>query len=145
MTRAGDAAPHVRPVEHTADAGFEVTAPTLPLLFERAALALVALMADVTDVADAEHADVTVSAPARDELLHGFLSAVLLEVVVRHLLPASVDVTALGDGVVSARLGGIRIDRTPDALYQEVKAVTWHQLAVESRAGGFWARVIVDL
>ena len=49
-TRARDAGPLVREIEHTADLGFEVEAPTVATLFERAGLGLMSLMADLSAV-----------------------------------------------------------------------------------------------
>src|SRR2546428_529769 len=43
VTRARDGGPFAREVEHTADLGLEIEAPTLPLLFERAGLAMLRL------------------------------------------------------------------------------------------------------
>src|SRR5204862_253412 len=50
VTRARDPGPFVREIEHTADLGLEVEAPSLPLLFERAGLGMLALMIDLAAV-----------------------------------------------------------------------------------------------
>jgi SHS2 domain-containing protein len=42
-------------------------------------------------------------------------------------------------------VSGERFDRTRHRLLTELKAVTWHQLAVRQRDDGWWARVIVDV
>src|SRR5439155_1020070 len=50
VTRARDPGPFVREIEHTADLGLEVEAPSLPLLFERAGLGMLGLMIDLAAV-----------------------------------------------------------------------------------------------
>ena len=53
------------------------------------------------------------------------------------------DVTAIG--AVRGEAAGERIARSRHRLYGLVKAVTYHQLAVEQRDGGWSARVILDV
>src|SRR2546427_9622496 len=70
VTRARDGLPAVREIEHTADVGFEVEAPSLAELFERAGLALLGLMVDLTTVEPRERVGIAVAAEGLEELLH---------------------------------------------------------------------------
>src|SRR5947207_925286 len=40
---------------------------------------------------------------------------------------------------------GERVDRARHHFYTEVKGVTYHQLALRETAGGWWARIILDV
>src|SRR5881394_618588 len=102
VTRARDPGPFVREIEHTADLGFEVEAPSLPLLFERAGLGMLGLMIDLA-------------------------------------------VEEVSERTLRAWGAGERVDRARHHFYTEVKGVTYHQLALRETAGGWWARIILDV
>ncbi len=146
MTTHPDAVPHVREIAHTADAGFTVVAPTLAALFERAALGLMGIVVDPGGAVVRSERSVVVRADGLADLLHRFLSDVLVLILAHGCVVWAVDVAHVDATSLDARLA---VDDAPDALssrpYQEVKAVTWHELAVEERDDGWWARVIVDI
>jgi protein archease len=144
-TRARDPGPPAREIEHTADVGFEVEAPTLAVLFERAGLALLAVMADLSGVEARATATVACDAPAVDALLHDFLQALVVRVQAEAFLVCELDVTAVDGTHVAATVAGEHVDPSRHRLYTEVKGVTWHQLAVAPRGDGWWARVILDV
>src|SRR5207244_12778040 len=77
VTRARDGF-FAREVEHTADLGLEIEAPTLSLLFERAGLAMLGLMADLGRVEPRERRALGVEAEGREQLLHDWLQALLV-------------------------------------------------------------------
>jgi SHS2 domain-containing protein len=145
VQHAQDAAPFVREIAHTADVGFEVEAPTLAACFERAALGLARAIADVDAVVLRERRPIVVRGEDRTTLLHDFLHAVLLLAVVERFLVAAVEVTEIGEDRVHAVVAGERIDAARHRLHGEVKAVTWHGLAVEQDGGGWRARVLLDV
>ncbi len=145
MQFARDAAPFVREVAHTADVGFEVEAPTIAACFERAALGLARVIADVEAVAPRERRVVAVEADDRTALLHDFLHALLLLALVEGFLVSGVEVTAIDEQHVRALLVGEALDPARHRLHAEVKAVTWHELAVEPAGDGWRARVILDV
>jgi SHS2 domain-containing protein len=136
----------VHDLSHTADAGFTIAAPTLPALFERAALGLMGLIVDPTGADARAERSLHVRADGLPDLLHQFLADVIVLVFAEGCVVWSIDVSAVDATSVVARLA---VDDAPDALasrpYLELKAVTWHELAVEERDGGWWARVIVDI
>ncbi len=144
-TRARDGGVPAREIEHTADVGFEVEAPTLPVLFERAGLAVLSVMADLSTVEPRTRTTFGCSAPAVEELLHDWLQALVVRVQADAFLVCELDVVACDATSLRAELVGEGIDPMRHRLHTEVKAVTWHQLAVEPRAGGWWARLILDV
>jgi SHS2 domain-containing protein len=145
VTRARDGVPLVRDIEHTADAGFEVEAPTLGELFERAALAMLGVMADLTTVDARERITLAVTADGLTELLHDFLSRLLVHLEVDGFLACELSIGAVDDRHLAATAGGERVDPSRHRLYGGVKAVTYHQLEVRETDHGWWARVILDV
>ena len=75
VTRAGDPGASGRELEHTADLGLEFEAPTLAALFERAALAMLGLMLDLSGVEPRARVVVRVDAEGLEELLRDWLQA----------------------------------------------------------------------
>ena len=134
-----------RELEHTADLGFEIEAPTLPLLFERAGLALIGVMVDPTTVAPRMSWSLEVVGAGVDELLHDWLQALLVQVHTGGLLARELDVRGLDDGTVRGTATGESLDPARHRFHTEVKGVTWHQLAVTRTADGWRARVILDV
>ncbi len=135
----------VREFAHTADVGFEVEAPTMEALFEGAALGLSAAIADLDGVAARERRTVTVSAVDRTALLHDFLHAILLLAQVDGFLVSGIEVVAIDGEAVRAVVAGEPVDPARHRLHGEVKAVTWHGLAVEQTASGWHARILLDV
>jgi SHS2 domain-containing protein len=145
VQHARDAACFVREIEHTADVGFEVEAPTLAGCFERAALGLAGVIAGIGAVVARERRALAVQAGDRAALLHDFLHAVLLLAQVDGFLVSAVEVTAIDDGEVRAVVAGEPLDVARHRLHGEVKAVTWHGLSVEPVGDAWRARVILDV
>jgi SHS2 domain-containing protein len=145
VLHAADAAASVREFAHTADVGFEVEATTLPALFERAALGLAATIADLDGVAARERRTVAVRADDRTALLHDFLHAILLLAQVDGFLISAVEVQEADETAVRAVVLGEPLDPGRHRQHGEVKAVTWHGLAVERTGAGWRARVLLDV
>jgi SHS2 domain-containing protein len=145
VTRAGEPGWSVRELEHTADAGFEVEAPSWPVLLERAALALAAMIVDVAGVAPREAITIAVEAATREDLLHDWLHAILVHVQTRGFVPCEIDVRVVRPGRLEAGLRGEPLDPRCHTVIGEIKAVTWHGLAVEECATGLRVRVILDV
>ena len=145
VTRARDPGPLAREIAHTADLGLEVEAPTLPMLFERAGLAVLGLMLDLTAIEPRERVALAVDAPGPEELLHDWLQDLVVRAETGGLVACELEVTHLDAGSVRGSATGERVDPSRHRFYTEVKGVTHHQLAVRRTAGGWWARVIVDV
>ena len=145
VTRAHDLGPGVRELEHTADLGLEVEAPSLPLLFERAGLGLLALMLDLATVEPREPIAIVLAAEDRESLLHDWLQHLVVRLQAGRFAVCELAVDEVGAGTLRARGAGEPVDRARHRLHTEVKGVTYHQLAVRQTAGGWWARVIVDV
>jgi SHS2 domain-containing protein len=143
-THAGDSTWSAREIEHTADVGFEVEAPTWGLLLERAALVVAAEIVALEGVQAREAVRLEVAAGDREELLHDWLQTVLVRVQA-GFVPCEVTAEAASATRVVATLRGEALDPRRHRVHGEVKGVTWHALAVEEILGRLRARVILDV
>jgi SHS2 domain-containing protein len=137
-----------RPLEHTADVGFEVTAPTLAELYAEAVPAFTASFTDVSRVDERLEREITVAAPDREALLVDWLGELLAAFAVDGLLlrSARVRLAETASGLeLAATARGEPYDPARHPLAVEVKAVTYHGLAVEETGTGFRACVILDI
>ncbi len=145
VTRARDLGPCVRELEHTADLGLEVEAPSLPLLFERAGLAMLGLMIDLATVEPRERDAIALAADDREALFHDWLQHLLVRLQTGAFACGELTVEELSERALRAWGAGERVDRARHCLHTEVKGVTYHELAVRETATGWWARVIFDV
>jgi protein archease len=145
VTRARDRGPLAREIEHTADLGLEVEAPSLGELFERAGLGMLGLMMDVAAVEPRERVPLACGADDLEMLLHDWLHALLLRLQVDGVVFAELAVESITDGAVGGWGAGEPIDPARHRLYTEIKGVSYHQLAVRETPSGWWARVILDV
>lgn len=144
-TRAVDPDAFGREIAHTADVGFEVEAPTLAAVFERAALTLLAVMVDLGGVRPRAEVAVAARATSVDELLHDWLQAFLVRYLVEGFAACEVTVVEVTATGVRAVARGERVEPARHQVLAEVKGVTYHQLAVRETATGWRARVILDV
>ncbi len=130
--------------EHTADVAVEATAESLGGVFAAVADGMAAAMCD--DIpGSGQRADVAVSAESREALLFDYLDELIYERDVRHVLPvdnrASVE---LPDDTwcVSASYRGVPF---ADIAAREIKAVTYSEMDLTERNGGWHAYVVFDV
>ncbi len=129
----------------TADVGIWASGPTAAALLEGLARALYGLLVDPRGVRPREER--VVRAHGRDpaELAVAFLGELLVLEEAEGFLGRQVRATTRGRPPTSvvARIVGERFDPARHVARTEVKAVTYHDLRFDPRAGR--ARVIVDL
>lgn len=133
--------------DHTADLGLRIAAPDLPTLFSEAARALTSVLVDDPGavrptVEIALH--VPGSAAAADYLLFDWLTELLYRFDTERFLAAETHV-ALDEEGLSATVRGETFDPDRHRWLHEVKAVTYHGLAVRATPQGWEAEVIVDI
>lgn len=131
--------------DHTADIRLTARGRTLPELFENAAHGLLTAIGELRAAGDGDAMPIELDADDRADLLHDFLSEVLFLFENQHWVMTSAEVTQLTDRRLDARLFGGPLDREASVLHREVKAVTYHELAVRECDGGFEATAILDI
>lgn len=131
--------------DHTADIGIDVVAPTAEAVFETAARALFEQIAQLGDVAPRVERRIAVTGADRAELLVRWLAELLYLHDTEGLLFSEFKVTRLSPGELAGRASGEPYDPERHQLNTEIKAVTYHQVAVERGDGGWRARVVFDV
>lgn len=134
-----------RVLEHTADVGFEAFGATREELFAHAAQALIHLEVDLDRIWPLR--ELTVKAEGLDppDLLVNWLNEILYLHDAEGWLFRDFSVKELGNTAITAVARGEKFDRTRHEAKLLVKAVTYHQLALEETASGWRAQVYVDV
>lgn len=131
--------------EHTADLGLRATAPDLDALFAEMAHALsAAILEDPSSARPTTAVTVEIAGTDREFLLFDWLKELLYRFDAEHQVFGRFEATVRPDGL-TATAWGEPLDPERHLLNHEVKAITYHGLAVEPTAGGWRAEVIVDI
>ncbi len=130
--------------DHTADLGIRIFGRTYEEVMANAAYALFDLLTDLTRVRETLSHSIRVEAQEREELLVCWLSELLFLFESRgylfkrfafsHLSQRSLEAVAYGEIFAPSR----------HECKTEIKAVTYHQVAVSESDGGWEGRVILD-
>lgn len=131
-------------IEHTADLGLRVWAPTLDELFAEAAVALVSVMGSARSGA-ALRVSVALDAGDLEALFVDWLSEVLYLFETQELVPVEPRVRVRED---ACRLEGVIVGVSAQGFEQAgpaVKAVTYHEVRITRSDEGYEAQVFVDV
>lgn len=130
-----------------ADCAMDVEGDSLDDLFATAARAVAEVMVDPGTVGRDRVRHVDLAAPSIDLLLFDWLSELIFLKDTEEAVFPDVEVRVTGGEPwrLGARLAGGVIDRDGTETRADVKAVTFHQFVVEPSAGGWRARVVLDI
>ena len=117
-------------IEHTADVTFKAYGRDLNELFENAAEALEDTMVLLDEVAPGETLTIEMSSDSYENLLYDWLSELLITFEVERFAVKKCFVKIGGLSLTAACLGE-RVDLNRHRVNAEVKAVTYHNLAVK--------------
>ena len=131
--------------EHGADIGVLGRSATRAGAFEQAALALTAVIADPGSVAPLDAVEIRCEADDDEQLLVGWLNALLYEMAVRRMLFSRFRVSIDGRRL-HATAEGEALSLTRHRPAVEVKGATFTALHVAQGADGLWtAQTVVDV
>jgi SHS2 domain-containing protein len=134
---------------HIADAKFRAYGSTLEEAYENAALAMFNVMINTSGLVASESRDIAVISPDIKGLLVDWLSELLYlfevdEIIFSEFKVISIEKTWDGFSL-KGKASGEPIDLLRHNFDTQVKAVTFHDLEVESdKAGRFWVQVVLD-
>jgi SHS2 domain-containing protein len=132
-------------VEHTADLGLRVRAPTLEALLADAARGLFQIITgDLSQIRETDRHAIEIEGADPAYLLFDWLNELLFAFESRRMLFARFEVVH-GPGGLHAVASGERYDPGRHTLAHEVKAVTYHALDARATDQGWEATVIVDI
>jgi len=131
-------------IDHTADAGVRVEAPTLEDLFETAGLAFTELVTSVDSVDCPVERRFKLQEDDVETLLVSWLQELLYLLDTEDLVFARFQVKIHGLSLEATAWGDV-FDPNIHTMKTEVKAVTYHQLEVAKSDQGWQAQVIFDI
>jgi SHS2 domain-containing protein len=131
-------------IDHTADAGIRVEAPTLEDLFETAGLAFTELVTSADSVDCRVERRFKLEEDDMETLLVSWLQELLYLLDTEDLVFARFQVR-IHDFSLEATAWGDVFDPNIHTIKTEIKAVTYHQLEVAKNDQGWQAQVIFDI
>ena len=130
---------------HPSDVGIRGFGGTKEAAFEQAALALVALVAELGRIEAEEEIEIFCEEEDEKLLFAGWLNAIVYEMATRGMLFSRFEVSIEGERLRGKAVGE-RIDVKKHEPAVEVKAVTYMDLDVKREEDGRWvAQCIVDV
>lgn len=135
--------PPYRVIDHTADIGVRVFGPTRAALYENAGYAMIDQIVDREILVGSHTMAIRVRGDDRSDLLVNWLRELLFLWNGDGKLVKRITVSRVSDTRIDASLllHESRIGR--HAILNEIKAVTYHQLAVERLPGDNWAATVI--
>jgi SHS2 domain-containing protein len=134
-----------RQIPHTADLAWRIWGNSLPELFENAARALTATMADLRFIRRSLTREVTLESIDREALLVDWLNHLLYLFDVDGFLGRDFKITSLSPESLEARIEGEIFDPERHREKTAVKAATYHHLEISQQEGRWQATVVLDL
>ncbi len=136
---------HFTLLDHTADMGIKVTAPTLGALFENAGRALMEVMIRKRPAGKTSLCRVTVSGDDLPDLMVRWLGEILYLFEGEGRVVMDIDVDAVIETGLDATLHTVPFNPKRHEVATEIKGVTYHQIEVARNRDGWQATVIFDL
>jgi tRNA nucleotidyltransferase (CCA-adding enzyme) len=135
---------HWEHFEHGADIGIRGIGATLDEAFEQAALAMSAVVTDITLIQATTAIDIRCNENHKDALLYDWLNALIYEMATRKMLFNHFEVM-ISDGELNATVTGEAIDIQRHQPAVEIKGATYTELAVYHDEDRWVAQCIVDV
>lgn len=131
--------------EHTADIGLYAYGRTLPELFIHAAQGMESLMVSPEQVHVQVSREVEVEGHDIVSLLIAWLNELVFLFDTEYLIFGEFEIEILTETRLEGRALGEPYDVRRHDLSCAIKAVTWHEAAVEQTEEGYKARIIFDI
>jgi len=134
-----------REIDHTADLGFELWSETLDGLYAEGVRALGDICYDRDAVRPRERRELAVTGSNLEECLVRWLQEVYLLIETELWLTVDAHDVSIHDGCVDGTLLGEPFDTKRHTLHTEIKAITYHGLAIVEDGERWRATVVVDV
>ena len=135
----------VRFLEHPSDIGIEARGASCAEAFSRVAAALVSLILDPSTVEASDRHTVSLHAPDVEQLLVRWLSEILYLYDGCGYVSKEFRISICTPTCLEASVSGEAFRPEKHTARMDIKAVTYHQLAVWQDAGGWGVRVYLDI
>ena len=131
--------------DHTADVGIHAFGRTLPELFIHAAQGMESLVVVPEQVRELVSREIAVEGHDIVSLLIAWLNALIFLFDTEYLLFRTFEINAFTESSLRGSASGEPYDEQRHELSSAIKAVTWHEAAVEPTGDGYKARIIFDI
>jgi SHS2 domain-containing protein len=132
-------------LDHTADIGIIAYGADIKQVFANAAAGMASLIIDLDKIDDHIHRDIELRSYDDENLLVEWLNELLYIYDVEHLLFKRIEVYELYDSNIKARCFGDKIDFKRHIIKREIKAATYHMLALGKDRNKYSAQIIFDI
>ena len=132
-------------LEHTADVGVIGKGSTMAEAFENAAYGMFSIVADLDKYTPTTTKVVHAVGDEDVVLLERFLSQLILLFEVDGLLPLDFEITEISFGRLTCWVSVCPVSDDIEWIGPTIKAVTYHQMAVENRNSEWFAQAIFDV
>ncbi len=131
--------------DHPADLAIDATGADLREAFAEAARGLTAVVADAAHASVREERTLALAGADLQHLLVQWLSEILYWFDAQRFIGCSFLVDSLTPTALTARVGGEPFDPLRHPPRVDVKAVTYHQIAVRESPAGASVHVVLDI
>ena len=132
-------------LDHTADIGLVIYGSDLKSLFQHAGEGFFSLITNLRKVKPRIERKVELNGEGLERLMVDWLGQLLYLHAVEHLLFKEFLIESVGENGLKATAKGEFFREGVHVIKTEIKAVTYHQIQVKKRDGGWRAQVIFDL
>ena len=132
-------------LDHTADLGVKITGTSLIDLFDNAGKTLLHLMFKASFTKKFDFTRISISGSDPADLMVRWLTEILYLFEGENLVVTDINIDSLSSSGLKATLTTSPFDPKFHEIIREIKAVTYHQIAVTDENGIWTARVIFDL
>jgi len=133
------------PIDHTADVGYRLFAPSLAELFAVAGRALFDAITELDLIQLQFERQIEIEADDVEALLVAWLAELNFYCLTEFVLFGEFKIESISPTSVRATLKGEKIDPARHVIHTEIKAVTYHELYVRPVENGWEAQVIFDV
>ena len=132
-------------IDHTADFGIHVFGSDPKELFANAAWAMFDIITEIDQLKGLDSCNIEVSGYDWPDLMVNWLREVLYLWNGRELLVKSFHIISLSENNLSVRVNFDPFNPDRHIIKTEIKAVTYHQIQVNSNSSGWEAKIIFDV
>jgi len=132
-------------IDHTADFGIHVYGSDSKELFANAAWAVFDIITEIDQLTGLDFCDIEVSGDDWPDLMVNWLREVLYLWNGKELLVKKARILSLSETELTATLECDPFNPDRHVIKTEIKAVTYHQIQVNSSPSGWEARIIFDI
>ena len=132
-------------IPHTADIAIKAYGRDLKELFTNAAYGMFDIIADLEGLKSSVSIDVNLKAPSKEELLISWLDELLYNFYTKNIIFFEFDISFISDKEIVAKVSGKHIGDNRNRLKTEIKAATFHDLAIKESAEGLFVEIVFDV